>query len=147
MQKDILPLGITPDQFQQLKTQALKARELSYSPYSRFRVGCCILTKTGDFVVGANVENASYGGAICAERTAIVKAVTSGHRGEWRCLAISGDSLDSCISPCGICRQVIREFAPLQLPVVMFNGDGSKYVVKTVQELLPLSFGPEDLRT
>lgn len=142
--KNRTPAGISTEQYETLKSKALTARNASYSPYSKFRVGCCVLTNSGEFITGANVENASYGGAICAERTAIVKAVTSGHR-KWTCIAISGDSLESCISPCGICRQVIREFAQLDLPVVMLNGDGSKSVVKTVQELLPLSFGPEDL--
>lgn len=142
--KNTTPAGISTEQYETLKSKALTARNASYSPYSKFRVGCCVLTNSGEFITGANVENASYGGAICAERTAIVKAVTSGHR-KWTCIAISGDSLESCISPCGICRQVIREFAQLDLPVVMLNGDGSKSVVKTVQELLPLSFGPEDL--
>lgn len=142
--------GVTPQQFAELRKKALEARELSYSPYSKFRVGCCLLTNDGEYVTGANVENASYGGAICAERTTIVKTLTASNqshskRGQWRCLAISGDSLESCITPCGICRQFIREFASTSLPIVMFNGDGSKYIVKTLEELLPLSFGPDDL--
>ncbi|SCV04091.1 LANO_0G08108g1_1 [Lachancea nothofagi CBS 11611] len=146
MQVTLLPAGLSGNEFETVKKNALKARELSYSPYSKFRVGCCIMTGSRSYILGANVENASYGAGICAERTAIVKAVTSGYMKDWICLAISGDSLESCISPCGICRQAIREFASLQLPVVMFNGDGSKYIVKTLQELLPLSFGPEDLQ-
>lgn len=142
--------GVTKEQFEELKKLALEARKLSYSPYSHFRVGCCLLTVSGKFVTGANVENASYGGAICAERTTIVKAVTSeenkrSRKQHWKCLAISGDSLETCISPCGICRQVIREFAPDSLPIVMLNGDGSRCVIKTLGELLPMSFGPDDL--
>ncbi|SCU96790.1 LAFA_0G08130g1_1 [Lachancea sp. 'fantastica'] len=147
MQTNMVPPGLTDSDFQTLKTKALRARELSYSPYSKFRVGCSIMTESKTCVVGANVENASYGAGICAERTAIVKAVTSGHANDWLCLAISGDALETCISPCGICRQAIREFASLKLPIVMLNGDGSKCVVKTLQELLPMSFGPEDLDT
>lgn len=142
--------GVTKEQLEKLKQLALQARQLSYSPYSRFRVGCCLLKSSGEFVSGANVENASYGGAICAERTTIVKAVTSedrkdGARQHWRCMAIAGDSLESCITPCGICRQVIREFVPDSFPVVMLNGDGSRCVIKTLKELLPMSFGPDDL--
>ncbi|SCU89484.1 LAME_0E03796g1_1 [Lachancea meyersii CBS 8951] len=146
MQTNLPPPGLTECDFQLLKDNAIKARELSYSPYSTFRVGCCIMTKAKACILGANVENASYGAGICAERTAIVKAVTSGHANDWLCLAISGDALETCISPCGICRQAIREFASLELPIVMFNGDGSKFIIKSLQELLPLSFGPDDLR-
>lgn len=147
--KNVVVPGVTPEQFKELREKALEARNLSYSPYSNFRVGCCLLTEDGTFVNGANVENASYGGAICAERTTIVKLITSlnnpSKRRQWRCLAISGDSMDTCITPCGICRQFIREFAPLSLPIVMFNGDGTKCLMKTLEELLPLSFGPDDL--
>lgn len=141
--------GLKPDQFETIKRLALEARDLSYSPYSKFRVGCCLLAKNDVCYTGANVENASYGAAICAERTTIVKAMTARpvkHKEvEWICLAIAGDSLETCITPCGICRQVIREFVHDDFPIVMFNGDGSKYVVKTLKELLPLSFGPGDL--
>lgn len=149
--RDILD-GVTSEQFENLKELVLDARKLSYCPYSKFRVGCCILTKDGQFITGANVENASYGGAICAERTTIVKIVTASseqrrHCGDWLCLAISGDSLERCISPCGICRQFIREFTPTSFPIVMFNGDGSKYIIKTLEELLPLSFGPDDVNS
>ncbi|CAR24141.1 cytidine deaminase [Lachancea thermotolerans CBS 6340] len=136
---------LSTEEFEKLKRNALEARQRSYSPYSKFRVGCCIMLQSKECILGANVENASYGGAICAERTAAVKAVTSGFRSDWLCMAISGDSLETCISPCGICRQVIREFASLKMPIVMFNGDGSKHMIKTLQDLLPLSFGPEDL--
>lgn len=135
---------VSVQQLGQLKKKALDARELSYSPYSKFRVGCCILTKDNKYVQGANVENASFGGAICAERCAAVKAVTSGMR-EWLAIAISGDRIDDAISPCGICRQFIREFASGEFPVVMLNGDGAKTVVKSFEELLPLSFGPDSL--
>ncbi|SCU81788.1 LADA_0C01068g1_1 [Lachancea dasiensis] len=142
MEGNSLPAGLTPEEFQSLKSQALEARKLSYSPYSKFPVGCCLMTKSKDCFLGANVENVSTPGGICAERTAIVKAVTSGHLSDWLCIAISAESLETCITPCGICRQTIREFADPQLPVVMLNGDGSKCIIRTLQELLPLSFGP-----
>ncbi|QLL31897.1 hypothetical protein HG536_0C00640 [Torulaspora globosa] len=142
--------GLDRDQFEKLKQLTLEARQLSYAPYSKFRVGCCLVAEGDLYYTGANVENASYGGAICAERTTIVKAVTSGcpesaDGTKWVCLAIAGDSLETCISPCGICRQFIREFAADDFPVVMFNGDGSQFLVRTLRELLPLSFGPGDL--
>ncbi|GMF07005.1 hypothetical protein B5S29_g1171 [[Candida] boidinii] len=109
------------------------------------RVGCAILSSSNEIIIGANVENASYGAAICAERTAITKAVTTGNR-KFKAIAISTD-LETCASPCGICRQVIREFADsgLKLPIYMFNKDGSKVKILTIGELLPLSFGPGDL--
>lgn len=108
-------------------------------------MGCSILTNEGTWVRGANVENASYGAGICAERSAIVTAVSSGIR-EFKAIGIIGDTA-KVITPCGICRQFIREFATssLDLPIYMFNNDGSLVVVKTIGELLPDSFGPEDL--
>lgn len=103
-------------------------------------VGCAILTQSGELITGANVENALYGAAICAERTAIVLSVMKGHK-DFRAIGISSDQKDP-ISPCGICRQVIREFG-VSVPVFMFSE--SLYVVKTLEELLPMSFGPENL--
>ncbi|AAS54368.1 AGL123Wp [Eremothecium gossypii ATCC 10895] len=131
--------------YQGAVARALAAKELSYSPYSKFRVGCCILTASGEYIVGANVENASYPAGICAERTAVVKAVTAGHT-NWVCIALSGDSSD-VVTPCGICRQVLREFVdPKKLTVIMMNADGSKVLQRTLEELLPYSFGPDSLR-
>ncbi|GAA5826127.1 hypothetical protein JCM3770_004051, partial [Rhodotorula araucariae] len=106
------PIPLTPSQRETLIASALAARDGSYSPYSRFRVGACLLTDAGDFVQGANVECASYGGAICAERTAVVKAVSTGTR-RFVGLAVTSD-VDGIVSPCGICRQVLREFCPLE---------------------------------
>ncbi|ODV97948.1 hypothetical protein PACTADRAFT_47777 [Pachysolen tannophilus NRRL Y-2460] len=137
---------VSDETFEVLKARCLKARELSYSPYSKFKVSCTILTEDGEFVDGANVENASYGAAICAERTAIVKAVVGGKR-KFKVMAISGDT-KSVITPCGICRQVIREFThqkDLKLPIYLFNCDGSLFIKMYLKDLLPLSFGPEDL--
>ncbi|KAH7587024.1 Cytidine and deoxycytidylate deaminase zinc-binding region [Nakaseomyces glabratus] len=137
-----------------LRQGCLAAKDVSYSPYSRYRVGCCILVRDGERVIkvtGANVENASYGGTICAERVAITKAMTTVETrdpSQWVALGIMGDSLQDCISPCGICRQVIREFVNPktgQVPIVMFNGDGSNYKKVSLEEILPMSFGPESL--
>ncbi|KAM9921520.1 hypothetical protein OXX59_006448 [Metschnikowia pulcherrima] len=125
-----------------LISAAQAARDLSYSPYSKFRVGCAILTTSKEIIKGANVENASYGAAICAERTAITRAVMDGHK-SFRAIVISSDQQDP-ISPCGICRQVIREFG-VDTPVFMTSADGKVVVEKSLAELLPMSFGPDNL--
>ncbi|KAF7498205.1 hypothetical protein DV113_003782 [Geotrichum candidum] len=101
-----------------------------------------LLTENGHYITGCNVENASYGAGICAERTALVKAVSEGHK-KFKAIAVVTDKEEVC-SPCGICRQFIREFGP-KLPVYMFTATG-KYKLMTLEELLPLSFGPEDLQ-
>lgn len=142
---------LTDDEYDQLKTQVLKAQTHAYCPYSNFKVGCALLTKDGKIYTGCNVENAAYPAGICAERTAITKAVSEGDR-HFKAIAVITDSTN-CSSPCGVCRQFIREFAgsnviggkKLQLPIVMFNNTASKSLIKTIDELLPHSFGPEDL--
>ncbi|GEQ71550.1 hypothetical protein JCM33374_g5235 [Metschnikowia sp. JCM 33374] len=115
---------------------------LSSSSLLTSRVGCAILTWSNQIIKGANVENASYGAAICAERTAITRAVMEGQR-KFRAIAISSDQADP-ISPCGICRQVIREFG-VETPIFMASADGNTVVEKSLAELLPMSFGPENL--
>ena len=137
--------GISKEKFQILCLKAVQAKENSYCPYSQFPVGCALLTEDNKIYTGVNVENASYGGAICAERTAIVKAVSEGHK-KIKALAVSTNS-NKCSSPCGICRQVIREFSEsaLKLPIIMLDKNGKKYIEMTIDELLPLSFGPDDL--
>lgn len=114
----------------------------SDSAFANHSVGCAILTDAGTVVTGANVENASYGAGICAERVAITRAIMEGHR-RFRAIAICSDQAEP-ISPCGICRQFIREFGT-DTPVYMSSGDTSKVVCKTLAELLPMSFGPENL--
>ncbi|KAM9917392.1 hypothetical protein OXX59_009370 [Metschnikowia pulcherrima] len=133
---------LSTDDVASLISAAQAARDLSYSPYSKFRVGCAILTTSNDIIKGANVENASYGAAICAERTAITRAVMEGHK-SFRAIVISSDQQDP-ISPCGICRQVIREFG-VDTPVFMTSADGKVVVEKSLAELLPMSFGPDNL--
>ncbi|KAH8111747.1 cytidine deaminase [Phellopilus nigrolimitatus] len=132
---------------------ATEAKEFAYSVYSNFRVGAALLSSSGEIIKGANIENASYGGTICAERTAFVKAVSEGIR-EFTALAVTTD-MPSAISPCGMCRQVIREFCSLDMPVLLVPGnyldpsveESKKAAVQimTVDELLPNSFGPEHL--
>ncbi|KAK7093343.1 hypothetical protein V1264_007116 [Littorina saxatilis] len=116
-----------------------EAKRHSYSPYSHFPVGAALLTKEGKLYTGCNVENAAYPTSLCAERTAIVKAVSEGHR-EFKAIAISSNLSDSFISPCGGCRQVMAEFS-LDMTVYMTKADGS-FLTRTVDELLPFAFTP-----
>ncbi|KAI8905232.1 cytidine deaminase, partial [Gorgonomyces haynaldii] len=117
---------------EQLRQEAIAAREFSYSPYSKFRVGCALLGKSGKIYRGCNVENASYGGTICAERTAVLKAVSEGERSFAACAVIT-DKTDT-IPPCGFCRQFLREFGK-DLPIYMFSTEGH-YTLMTLDELL-----------
>lgn len=117
---------------------AVKAMENSYSPYSHFPVGACLLTEDGSLVTGCNVENASYGLSNCAERTAVFKAVSQGHR---RFQAIAIAAKGTAPWPCGACRQVLSEFAPASMPVYV-TWDGQT-LESTLVELLPYAFSPE----
>lgn len=134
---------------QTLVDLALKARESSYSPYSNFMVGAALLCRSGKVYLGCNVENASYGAAICAERTAATKAVSEGER-IFDAIAVVGFKKDSLPGeagyayPCGICRQFLREFAApdMRIYVVRTKDD---VLETTMADLLPHSFGPEDL--
>ena len=134
-----------------LVESAFEAREGSYAPYSRFKVGAAILTADGQIFTGANVENASYGATICAERTAAVKAASSGAR-QFIAIAITGFSDEvppeerDYAFPCGICRQVLREFLPESGDITVFVALSPEDVFETtLNTLLPHSFGPEHL--
>lgn len=128
---------------QQLVLSSQEAKKTAYCPYSRFPVGAALLTGSGRIFSGCNVENACYPLGICAERTAIQKAISEGHK-DFRAMAIASDLQDDFISPCGACRQVMREFGT-NWAVYMTKPDGT-YIIRTVQELLPASFGPEDIQ-
>ncbi len=127
-------------QAEDLVKAAKAAREFSYSPYSKFKVGAAVLTKTGKIYGGCNIENASYGITNCAERTAIFKAVSDGER-ELEALAVIADT-DGPTAPCGACLQVIAEFKINK--IIMANLKGDTKIV-TLQEILPYSFSDEDL--
>ncbi|MEG0044291.1 MAG: cytidine deaminase, partial [Massilia sp.] len=105
-----------------LVDKAFSMLQFSYMPYSKFPVGAAILCEDGSVFTGCNVENAAYGSTICAERTAILKAVSEGHRDDWVKIAIAGRGADYCW-PCGSCRQMLYEFAP-DLTVLVARGDG-----------------------
>lgn len=124
---------------EELIARAALAREFAYAPYSDYRVGAALLTRSGRVFLGANVENAVYSMTVCAERVAVVKAVSEGEH-DFEALAIVTSNSGS---PCGACRQVLREFAP-GLAVYIADGDGN-YRETSVADLLPDSFGPEFL--
>jgi cytidine deaminase len=127
--------------WRRLVAAARRARANAYAPYSRFAVGAALLTEDGTVFTGANVENASLGLTICAERSAVVAAVAAGRR-RFRALALVAGRGEPA-SPCGACRQVLHEFAP-GLPIRMVAADG-RVRDTTLRELLPLGFGPADL--
>ena len=124
---------------------AAKSLRNSYSPYSGFKVGAALLCASGKIFCGCNIENASYPAGICAERTAIFKAVSEGEH-EFVKLALVGEKAgkisDFCY-PCGICRQVISEFCNADFEILTYDGETIKR--HTLGELLPLSFGRKNL--
>ncbi len=126
----------------ELVDHAFAMLERSYAPYSHFPVGAALECADGTVFTGCNVENAAYGSTICAERTAVVKAVSEGHRDDFVRIAIVGRSEDYCW-PCGSCRQVLFEFAP-DLECLIARGD-HEYVKLPLRELLAHGFGPKAL--
>ncbi len=132
--------------FKELLIKAKNAMKYSYSPYSDFKVGAAVLTFNDKVYTGTNIENASYSLTICAERVAIFKAVSEGER-EIKAIAIISSS-DEVISPCGSCRQVIKEFSrksPEDVTIIMSDREMKKIMVAKIEELLPLSFSSEFL--
>jgi cytidine deaminase len=121
---------------QQLLDQARRAREAAYAPYSSFTVGAAVLTAAGEIFSGCNIENASLGATICAERVAIFRAVAAGCR-DLNALAVIADTPEP-VAPCGLCRQVLAEFTPDCL-VLMANMAG-RIRLANLTELLPLAF-------
>ncbi len=123
----------------QLIALAAEARLKAYAPYSGYPVGAALLTVSGRVYIGCNVENASYGLTICAERTALAKAVSDGER-EFEAIAVVTENGGS---PCGACRQVLAEFSP-QMRVLVADAAGN-YRPFALAELLPAYFGPSQL--
>lgn len=121
---------------QKLIEVAKEASEKAYAPYSNYKVGASILTKSGKIYSGCNIENASFGATVCAERVAIFKAVSEGER-EFEMIAIYIDDEKNIPSPCGICRQVMMEFSP-EIKIVLSNG--KEYKIFNLVELLPYPF-------
>ena len=128
--------------YKKLSKIAIDARENAYVPYSKFKVGAAVLTEDGSIYTGCNIENASYGATNCAERTAIFKAVSEGHK-KIKAIAIVGD-MSTNTYPCGICRQVIVEFATEDIQIILVKNE-EEYIVKSMEEILPGAFTKEDL--
>ncbi len=126
---------------------AVNARRMSYSPYSRYRVGAALLTREGRIYTGCNIENAAYTPTNCAERTAFFKAVSEGQR-EFAAIAIVGSPAGEVTQfawPCGVCRQVMMEFCDPEEFWVITAKSEQEYQIRKLKELLPEGFGPLNL--
>ena len=127
----------------ELISEAYKAKEYSYAPYSNFHVGAALCTDSGRIYHGCNIENAAYSPTNCAERTAFFKAVSEGER-KFRGIAIVGDK-EEYLAPCGVCRQVMMEFCdPKEFQVILAKNP-TDYKVYTLEELFPGAFSANDL--
>lgn len=129
--------------YETLIKEAMETRARAYTPYSKFNVGAAILTEDGKVYSGCNIENASYGATNCAERTAIFKAVSEGAR-TITAVAVVGD-LNNYTYPCGICRQVIVEFALDENIEIILAKSEKEYKVVTLKDILPGAFTKKDL--
>ncbi|MFT7678867.1 MAG: cytidine deaminase [Planctomycetota bacterium] len=127
-------------QHQDLIQAALQVRERAYAPYSKFQVGAAVVTTDGELFLGTNMENASFGLTVCAERNAIAAAIASGARGLAQVAVVSGPGAQMC----GACRQVLAEFADDQTEVLLGNGAGEFRELR-LKDLLPEAFTPADL--
>ncbi len=134
---------------EQLIRKAIEARQQSYSPYSGFAVGAALLCADGTIITGCNIENAAFGPTICAERVALFKAVSEGRR-DFRAIAIVGSPVGDAISqyafPCGVCRQVLREFCSPEEFIILVAKSEKEYKELSLDKLLPESFGPDNLK-
>ena len=131
----------------ELLLTAIKAMEKSYSPYSSCKVGAALLCKNGKVFTGSNIENAAFSPTICAERVAIFKAVNEGER-DFLKIAVAGGKngiINGIFSPCGVCRQVMREFCDDGFQIIMGENE-EEYRVVTLKDLLPFSFSPDNVR-
>lgn len=126
---------------------AIEQLKFSYTPYSNFKVGAVLLTKSGKIYTGCNIENASYTPTNCAERTAFFKAVSEGVR-DFQAICIVGGKdgkLTGYTAPCGVCRQVMMEFCDPKTFQIILAVDKERYEIYTLEELMPLGFGPLNL--
>ena len=126
---------------------AIEQLKFSYTPYSNFKVGAALLAKNGEIYTGCNIENASYTPTNCAERTAFFKAVSEGVR-DFQAICIVGGKegkLTEYTAPCGVCRQVMMEFCDPKTFQIILAVDKERYEIYTLEELMPLGFGPLNL--
>ncbi len=133
-------MNLTDEKRQELMKAANEVRTKAYAPYSNYQVGAALLTKTGQVFLGVNVENAAYPDTICAERSAVVSAVSAGER-DFEAIAVATRNGGT---PCGSCRQVLSEFG-LDIEVLLVDEQGNLIQQNTVRELLPGAFQPHDL--
>ena len=136
---------------QKLVKLAYEARKASYSPYSHFAVGAALLAKSGEVYLGCNIENAAFTPTNCAERTAFFKAISENEH-EFEAIAIAagptdGRPYDEYCAPCGVCRQVMMEFCNPDVFKVVVTKSVDEYMTYSLRELLPLGFGPADLKS
>lgn len=134
--------GIDGATWDKLADEAIKAQAFAYAPYSDFHVGAALLTEDGEIIHGCNIENATFGATVCAERTAVGTALAKG-KSRFKALAVVTGA-ESTVAPCGICRQVLAEFAE-HLPVLLLTNSGLRDFV-TVDELLPHRFKKSDFK-
>ncbi len=132
----------------ELVNLAKEARSHAYVPYSGFSVGAALLCKDGKIYQGCNIENAAFGPTVCAERTAFFKAVYDGER-DFEAIAVvggrAGEEITGLFPPCGVCRQVMREFCDLDFKLYLGRENGT-FETMTLGEMLPMSFSPADLK-
>jgi cytidine deaminase len=136
-------------EYKELLNLAIRARQSAYMPYSHFSVGAALLCADGSVYTGSNIENASYSPTVCAERVAFFKAVSEGKR-DFTAMAIAGGkeggAPDALVAPCGVCRQVMQEFCgnkPFDIILGSYADDLSVYKLR---DILPLGFGPDNLK-
>lgn len=129
-------------QIKQLIERALAAQKKAYVPYSNYRVGAAVMTSDGEVYDGCNIENASFTPTVCAERVAIFKAISEGARSVDAIAVVAGEDMGF---PCGVCRQVLREFLAEDGEIVVAR-DAEHYEIYRLEDLLPHSFGPEQLK-
>lgn len=131
----------------ELLNEAKKAGKMAYVPYSKFKVGAALLTKSGKVIHGCNIENAAYTPCNCAERTAFFKAISEGIYDFCKIAVVGGfedTGFDNMCTPCGVCRQVMQEFCnPKEFEIIM--ADGANIRSMKLEELLPFGFGPDNL--
>lgn len=132
-----------PERRSELLAAARRAAEAAYVPYSNFPVGAAVVTADGSIFTGCNIENASYGLTICAERSAVSAAVSAGHR-EVTAVVVSAPR-QAGTTPCGACRQVLNEFRPANSDMVVLLDDGAAGSETSLDALLPRAFGPRHL--
>ena len=127
--------------YETLKEKSVEAKSKALAPYSNFHVGAALMTEDGKIYTGSNIESSSYSLTMCAERTAIFKAISEGER-RFKAIAVAGDT-DDFISPCGACRQVISDLCG-DIDIIMLNKKNESKIMKA-SELLPLAFSDKDL--